>query len=600
MSSEDVERKKRVAVIGVSAFLLVAMVVAVTVGIVLEQNDSSGEDHPQDKANSHVSNSFKAVKSLCQPTDYKQECIDSLKDEVGNVTNPRDLIKIAFNITIKNIVEGVKKSQLLQDVEKEPRAKMALDSCKYLMEQSAAEFERSVEKIGEFDVTNIQDILMDLKVWLSGAITYQETCLDGFQNSTSDAGQQMKDALQLAMHLSSNGLAIIDSFCATLAKLNITPSQGGPRRLLQLEENVLGHGELPLWIGGGIRRRLLSDKVPGLGKRKADAVVAKDGSGDFNSVNEALKKVPKKNNKPFIIYIKEGVYNEYVTVQRSMSNVIFIGDGGEKTRITGNKNFIDGVNTFKTATVAVEGDYFMAVNIGFENSAGAEKHQAVALRVGADMTVFYKCTMDGYQDTLYAHTKRQFYRDCTISGTIDFVFGDALSIFQNCTFKVRKPMENQQCIVTAQGRKDRHEPTAIIIQGGSVVSDPSFYPFRFSNKAYLARPWKLYSRTIIMDAFIDDSITPEGYLPWQVNLTSVGTNSCFYSEFNNRGPGSDKSKRVRWPGIKTISAEHALDFTPFRFYKGDAWIKKTGVPYSPSIFSTKSDSDGKRNSDDSN
>ncbi|KAI4301747.1 hypothetical protein L6164_034994 [Bauhinia variegata] len=590
------DRKKRTAVIGVSAFILVAMVVAVTIGITVDlQESSDGNDE------SHMSSTMKAVKSLCQPTDYKKECFDSLKAQAGNATSTRELVKISFHVTIERIVEGVKKSQLLHALEKEPRAKMALETCKYLMELSIADLERSIEKIGDLDTMNIHDIIMDLKVWLSGTITYQETCLDGFQNSTSEAGQKMKEALTLAMRLSSNGLAIIDDFSETLAKLNITPHAQG-RRLLQdrvpenkyaldLEDNVLGHGEVPLWVGGGIRRRLLSDKVPGLGKRKPDVVVAKDGSGNVKSVNEALKKVPKKNSKPFIIYVKEGVYNEYVTVERRMTHVVIIGDGGEKTRITGNKNFIDGVNTYKTATVAVEGDHFMAVNIGFENSAGAEKHQAVALRVGADMSVFYKCTMDGYQDTLYAHTKRQFYRDCAISGTIDFVFGDALSIFQNCTFKVRKPMENQQCIVTAHGRKDRHEPTAIIIQGGSIVSDPSFYPVRLTNKAYLARPWKAYSRTIIMDAFIDDLITPDGYLPWQINLTNVGTTTCFYSEFNDRGPGSDKTKRANWPGVKTITAEHALDFTPFRFYKGDTWIKQTGVPYSPGALSSKSDSD---------
>lgn len=80
-------------------------------------------------------------------------------------------------------------------------------------------------------------------------------------------------------------------------------------------------------------------------------IVAKDGSGDFKSINEALKHVPEKNRKPFVIYIKEGVYQEYVEVTKEMTHVVFIGEGEKKTRITGNKNFIDGINTYKTDTV---------------------------------------------------------------------------------------------------------------------------------------------------------------------------------------------------------------------------------------------------------
>ncbi|KAJ1417151.1 Pectinesterase, catalytic [Sesbania bispinosa] len=584
MSGGDSRKSRRLALIGVSTFLLVAMVVAVTVSVGISKNGSG--DDSKDKNKSHVASSMKAVKTICAPTDYKKECEESLTAQAGNTTDPRELIKIAFSVTIKRISEGLEKTQLMHEVESDPRTKEALDTCKQLMHLSIEEFKRSLERFGKFDLNNLDNILTSLKVWLSGAITYQETCLDAFENTTTEAGHKMKDVLQTAMHMSSNGLAIITELSKTLDEMHLT--KPGRRLLKEAEDlEVLGHDdfelELPEWVDDrvGVRRLLRMTAR----KLSAHVTVAKDGSGNFTTINEALKHVPKNNLKPFVIYLKEGVYDEYVEIARSMTHVVFVGDGGKKSRITGNKNFIDGVGTYRTATVAVLGDYFVGIGIGFENSAGAEKHQAVALRVQADKSIFYKCRMDGFQDTLYAHTMRQFYRDCVISGTIDFVFGDAVAVLQNCTFVVRKPLSNQQCIVTAQGRKERNQPSGLVIQGGSIVSDPKYYPVRFDNKAYLARPWKNFSRTIFMDTYIGDLITPDGYMPWQTLEGLSGMDTCFYAEVNNRGPGSDKSKRVKWQGVKTLTSQGAKNFLASTFFHGDDWIKVTRIPYYPGVVS---------------
>lgn len=218
----------------------------------------------------------------------------------------------------------------------------------------------------------------------------------------------------------------------------------------------------------------------------------------------------------------------------------------------------------------------MAKNIGFENSAGPEKHQAVALRVDADMSIFYNCSMDGYQDTLYTHAKRQYYRDCTITGTIDFIFGDGSALFQNCKFIVRKPLDNQHCIVTAQGRNVTYQPTAIVIQNSSIIADHVYLPFRNKIKSYLGRPWRIHSRTVIIESFIDDLIQPQGWLPWEGEF---GIHTCFYTEYGNYGPGANKTGRVTWQGVKNIDRVEAFEFTAGKFFDGDAWIKPSGVPY---------------------
>ncbi|KAL3573432.1 hypothetical protein D5086_024045 [Populus alba] len=568
---DDSKRKRRLAIIGVSSMLLVAMVVAVTVGVGLNKDGNDDLNGSSHKSTSQVSASVKAVKAICQPTDYRKTCEESLQKAAGNTTDPKELIKIAFKIAEKQINEASEKSKLLEELSKDPRTRGALQSCKELMNMSVGELKQSLDKVTDFDLSELEKMMADVKTWLSASITYQETCLDGFENTTTDAGKKTKKGMKLGMELSANLLDIVSGISSAIPSLESFTH----RRLLQDDLPVLGHGDqFPTWTDFGTRRLLAAP----VSKIKADIVVAKDGSGDFSTIREALKKVPIKSKKAFVLYIKAGVYQEYLEISKGMINLVVIGDGRENTRIIGNKNFVDGINTFHTATVAVLGDNFVAKNIGFENNAGAIKHQAVALRVSADYAIFYNCSMDGHQDTLYTHAKRQFYRDCSISGTIDFVFGDASAVFQNCKFLVRKPLENQQCIVTAQGRKMRRQPSALVIQNSTITAHPDLFPERKQFKSYLGRPWKEYSRTIIMESFIDDLIQPEGWLPW---LGTFGLKTCWYTEFNNYGPGSSKNLRVKWNGIKTINRQHAMDFTPGRFLKGDSWIKATGIPYTP-------------------
>ncbi|PSS19615.1 Pectinesterase [Actinidia chinensis var. chinensis] len=557
--------KRRITVISISSLVLVAMVVAVTIGV---SQNTSGLNHSRQE----VTTSTKAIKNLCEPTDYKQVCVESLTRSAGNTTDPKELIRVVFQVAKEKIQEAARNSTLLQKLHNNPRTKEALGNCGDLAEAASNDLERSFDQMGQIDASKFDDLLANLKTWLSGAITYQETCLDGFENTTGDAGEKMKEYLRTGMQLTSNGLAIVTEISAALSSMNIEGFNN--RRLLSHELPILGHDEFPTWVDAGKRKLLAA----GATTFKPDLIVAKDGTGKYKTINEALKDIPLNSNKTFVLYIKEGVYQEKVQFNRTMTHLMVVGDGPTKTKITGGLNFIDGVTTFHTATVVVLGDFFIAKDIGFENSAGPEKHQAVALRVGADMSIFYNCQMDGYQDTLYAHTYRQFYRDCVITGTIDFIFGDSAAVFQGCTLVVRKPLDNQANIVTAQGRKDNRQPTGIVLQNCTITADPAYYPVRNQIKSYLGRPWKEYSRTIIMESFIDDLIQPEGWMPWN---GTFGLDTCFYTEYNNRGPSASKANRAHWKGVKKVTKARMERFTASQFIMGGTWIPVTGVPYTP-------------------
>ncbi|MQM01557.1 hypothetical protein Taro_034312 [Colocasia esculenta] len=571
-SGHQSQRKKRMAVAGMSAVLLVAMVVGVAVTASRGRGGSSSESSGNNDG--EMSATVKAIDTICQPTDYKEACVQTLTKEArANDTDPSDLFKLAFNVAIEQVKKVFNESAVKEKAEKDPRAAFALRNCQELLEYSMDDLQNSVEQLGPFDPSKLNKLLQDLKVWLSAAITYEETCLDGFENTTGPAGEEMRKAMNLSMELTHNTLAIVDDVASLLTAFKV-PSFN--RRLLSEghDENALAEDGAPLWVDDERRQLLAADVKP-------DAVVATDGSGGYKTIKDALAAVPKKSTKTFVIYIKAGVYKEAVVVDKSLTNVMMVGDGQTKTRITGNLNFIDGTPTFKTSTVSVMGDGFIAKDIGFENAAGAAKHQAVALRVSADKSIFYRCQMDAYQDTLYTHTKRQFYRECTVSGTIDFIFGNAPVVFQNCLMLVRQPLPNQQNIVTAQGRKDRREPTAIILQNCTISADAGFAKANWAkNPSYLGRPWKEYSRTFVLQSQINDVIHPNGWLPW---MGDFGLRTCFYAEFDNRGPGAGTTQRVAWRGIKKIDYAKAQQFTAERFIQGNSWIRPTGIPFIPGL-----------------
>lgn len=392
------------AIIGASTVLVVAVVAAVCV-VSFKGNSSS------DKGDGNLSTSVKSVKAFCQPTDYKETCEAELTKAAGNGTSPTELAKAIFSITSDKIHKAISESATLNELKNDQRTKGALDNCRELLEYAIDDLKSTFDKLGGFEMTNFKKAVDDLKTWLSAALTYQDTCLDGFMNATTtEASAKMQNALNASQELTEDILAVVDQFSDTLGGLSIG------RRLLGDD------GGVPDWMPDSSRQRLLLEAGADL---KPNVTVAADGSGDFKTIKEALAKVPPKNAAMFVVHIKAGTYKEYVSVARPQTNVAFIGDGADKTIITGNKNFKMNLTTKDTATMEAIGNGFFMKGVRVENTAGAENHQAVALRVQSDQAVFYQCTFDGYQDTLYTHAQRQFFRDCTVTGTIDFIFGNS-------------------------------------------------------------------------------------------------------------------------------------------------------------------------------
>ncbi|KAL8547220.1 hypothetical protein ACS0TY_006800 [Phlomoides rotata] len=209
------------------------------------------------------------------------------------------------------------------------------------------------------------------------------------------------------------------------------------------------------------------------------------------------------------------------------------------------------------------------------------KHQAVALRSGADFSAFYNCSFVAYQDTIYVHSLRQFYRECDVYGTVDFIFGNAAVVFQNSNLYARRPDPNQQNIFSAQGRDDQNQNTGISILNCKIAAAADLLPVLSQFRTYLGRPWKQYSRTVFMFSKMEEVVNPRGFLEWN---GTFALDTLYYGEYMNRGPGSNTTARVKWLGYRVINnSAEASQFTVANFIQGNQWLPTTGVPFFPNL-----------------
>ena len=288
-----------------------------------------------------------------------------------------------------------------------------------------------------------------------------------------------------------------------------------------------------------------------LAQHKPDFVVAADGSGDFVTVQEAINAVPDMRSNRTVIYIKPGIYKEKLTLPANKTNVSFVADDAKTTILTYNdyaqtKNrFGENVGTSGSSSFFVYADGFSAENITFENSAGPVG-QAVAVRIDGDKVSFRNCRFLGFQDTLYPHgdRSRQYYKNCYIEGTVDYIFGFSTCYFEDCELFCKK-----SGYITAASTPENTK-YGFVFKNCKITGDAPNGSF------YLGRPWRPYAKVVFVECELPEIINPKGWHNWGKESNEK---TAFYAEYNCKGLGAIATQRVKW--AKQLSPKQARKYT---------------------------------------
>ncbi|KAJ0983749.1 hypothetical protein J5N97_002105 [Dioscorea zingiberensis] len=501
-----------------------------------------------------------AVRSLCQTTPYPNSCIDSLKLSISININP-SILSFVLQTLNTAISESTKLSSLLFHSSSgiTEHQKGSLQDCQELHQITISYLKKSASIL-----QSNSKRLYDVRSHLSAALTNKATCLEGLASASGPSKPALISSLLSTYTHVSNSLSMVSKSSAGARK------QG--RRLSD---------KLPTWLTRRDRKLLQSDDdYYNEYDPSSVLTVALDGTGNFTTISDAIAFVPNNSDYRTVIIVRAGVYDEHIDIPSYKPNIVLLGDGSDVTVIRGNRSVGDGWTTFRSATVAVSGQGFLARDLTIMNTAGPAKNQAVALRVNADLVAVYHCSIDGYQDTLYVHSFRQFYRECDIYGTVDFVFGNAAVIFQGCNLVAKKPLPGQSNVITAQSRDDPNEVTGISIQNCSVLASDDLSASQGGTRTYLGRPWRIYSTTVYIESYIDSMVDPAGWERWSGDQ---GLDTLYYGEYSNYGPSSATDNRVTWPGYHVMNYDDATNFTVSQFIYGDEWLDSTSFPYDDGV-----------------
>lgn len=297
---------------------------------------------------------------------------------------------------------------------------------------------------------------------------------------------------------------------------------------------------------------------------KYDYVVAADGSGDFTSIQKALDACKIFPDQRITIHVKNGIYNEKVAVLSGNTQISIIGESVDKTIITFGDYFskIDrGRNsTFYTSTLKVDASDFVLENITVENSAGPVG-QALALHVEGDRCVFRNCRFLGNQDTVYAAGRfsRQYFLNCYIEGTTDFIFGEATVVFEQCTLQAKA-----NSFLTAASTPEG-KPFGFVFLNCKITATSGV------NRVFLGRPWRSFAKVAYLNCEMGNFICPEGWDNWS---KTGNEKTATFAEYNNLGAGADTRLRVVW-SVK-LSPDEALKFNKENIFAPLGWEISSG------------------------
>jgi len=292
-----------------------------------------------------------------------------------------------------------------------------------------------------------------------------------------------------------------------------------------------------------------------------EITVAQDGSGNFTTIQAAVNSVRDLGQWQVTILIKKGIYHEKLVIPSWKTKIHLKGEDMENTVITNNDYSGKGqFSTYTSYTVLVQGNDFIAENLTIENNAG-RVGQAVALHMEGDRSVILNCRILGNQDTLYAATEgsRQYYKDCYIEGTTDFIFGEATAVFKDCTIK---SLTNSYITAAASSPQ---QAFGFVLLNCKLIADSGV------TKVYLGRPWRPYAKTVYLNCVLGNHIVPEGWNPWKGDaMFKDKEKTTYYAEYNNSGLGGAVHGRVAWS--KQLSKKEAKQYTMKNILGGiDDW-----------------------------
>jgi pectinesterase len=280
--------------------------------------------------------------------------------------------------------------------------------------------------------------------------------------------------------------------------------------------------------------------------------VAKDGSGDYKTVQAAFDAIPLNNRQPVTIYVKQGVYREKLHLDSTRDKVTLLGESRWNTILTYDDHpgivnpAGDSINTRNSCSFRVAADDFSAANITVRNDAGFTAGQAVAVEARGDRLLFDNCRIIGNQDILFLNSgkSRQYYQNCYIEGTTDFIFGSATAWFEQCHIHSKKNSH-----ITAASTPQDH-------RYGFVFYDCTLTADTGIDRVSLGRPWRPYASVTWLHCYIGAHIIPGGWAGWN-NTESYKT--ARYAEYQDYGPGAEQGNRVPWS--RQLSAREADSIT---------------------------------------